>query len=154
MMKTPDNTAAHILLHDSKQIHVLLVDDDEALLRLFGGYLQAAGFEVLYAHDGNEGRETARRLQPDVILLDLTLPIMDGYEVISRLKAEKPTKHIPIIVLTSADMSQDSERLLKQEGVADYIHKSVQDKELVGRIKKILTSRGYVIRDVLQRNTV
>lgn len=149
-----DSSAANILVHDSKQVHVLLVDDDEALLRLFGGYLQKAGFEVLYAHDGNEGRETARRLQPDIILLDLTLPIMDGYEVTTRLKAEQPTKHIPIIVLTSTDMSQESEGLLKQQGVDDYIHKSVQAEELIERVKKVLTAHGYKLKEIQQANLV
>jgi DNA-binding response OmpR family regulator len=148
------NSVPRILVHNSKQIHILLIDDDETLLRLFGGDLQKAGFEVLYAHDGNEGRETARRLQPDIILLDLTLPIMDGYEVTDRLKAEKPTKHIPIIILTSTDMSQESEGLLKQQGVDDYIHKSVQDEELVERVKKVLRSHGYTLKEVAQQNLV
>ncbi len=146
--------AARILMNGSKQVHALLIDNDEALLRLFGGYLQKAGFEVLYAHDGNEGRETARRLQPDIILLDLTLPIMDGYEVTARLKAEQPTKHIPIIILTSTDMSQESEALLKQQGADDYIHKSVQDEELIARTKKVLSDYGYKLKEILQENTV
>lgn len=118
--------------------HVLLIDDDEALLRLFGGYLKNAGFEVIYAHDGDQGRETARRLKPDVILLDLNLPGMDGYELSTRLKKESLTKDIPLIILTSTDISQESERLFKQKGVADYIHKSVQSGELVERVKKVL----------------
>src|SRR5882672_5919288 len=122
----------------SKQTHVLLIDDDEALLRLFGGYLEKAGFQVLYAHDGDEGRETARRLQPDIILLDLGLPGMDGYELSSRLKFEELTKKIPLIILTSADISQEAERLFKEKGVDDYIHKSVQSDELIERVKKIL----------------
>lgn len=121
--------------------HVLLVDDDEALLRLFGGYLKSAGFEVIYAHDGNEGREAARRFQPDIILLDLSLPVMDGYEVIFQLKKEDITKNIPVVVLTSADVSPEAERMFKESGVADYIHKSVQDEELVERVKKILAGR-------------
>jgi DNA-binding response OmpR family regulator len=152
--KKSTSTVARILVNNSKQVHALLVDDDEALMRLFGGYLQKAGFEVLYAHDGNEGRETARRLQPDIILLDLTLPIMDGYEVTARLKAEKPTEHIPIIILTSTDMSQESEGLLKQQGVEDYIHKSVQAEELIERVKKVLSKHGYKLREIQQQNTV
>ncbi len=122
-----------------KQIHVLLIDDDQALLRLFGGYIEKAGFQVLYAHDGDEGREIARRLQPDVILLDLTLPGMDGYEISSRLKHEELTKRIPLIILTSADISMEAEKLFKETGVDDYIHKSVQAKELIERINKVLS---------------
>lgn len=121
-----------------KSQHVLLIDDDEALLRLFGGYLKTGGFEVIYAHDGNEGREAARRLQPDIILLDLTLPVMDGYEVSFQLKKEEITKHIPLIILTSADVSPEAEQLFKQTGIDAYIHKSVQAKELIERVNQVL----------------
>jgi len=125
---------------DPKQIHILLIDDDQSLLRLFGGYLEKVGFQMLYAHNGDEGREIARRLQPNLILLDLTLPEMDGYEVSSRLKKEEITKHIPIVILTSADISPEAEKLFKETGVADYIHKSVQSAELIERVKKVLNS--------------
>lgn len=120
------------------QTHILLIDDDEALRRLFGGYLEKEGFQIIYAQDGNEGREIARRLQPDVILLDLTLPVMDGYEVSSRLKNEELTKNIPVIILTNADISQEAEKFFKERGVADYIHKSIQATELIARVKKVL----------------
>jgi DNA-binding response OmpR family regulator len=122
----------------SKKAHALLIDDDEALLRLFGGYLEKAGFQVIYAHNGEEGRETARRLQPDLILLDLGLPGMDGYELVSRFKAEELTKHIPLVILTNADISEESEKLLREQGAADYIHKSVSADELVERIRAAL----------------
>lgn len=122
----------------AKQIHILLIDDDEALRRLFGGYLQKAGFEVIYATDGNEGRETARRLQPDLILLDLTLPVLDGYEVSAMLKREELTKNIPLIILSNEDISKESETFFKERGVSDYIHKSVQADEFVARVKKVL----------------
>lgn len=120
--------------------HVLLVDDDTALCRLFGGYLQKAGFEILYAHNGNEGREIARRLQPDIILLDLDMPVMDGYEASMRLKSEELTKKIPIIILTNTDIPEEAEKLFKSQGVSDYLHKSVDEKEFIERIKKILNS--------------
>jgi DNA-binding response OmpR family regulator len=118
--------------------HVLLIDDDEALRRLFGGYLEKAGFQIIYASDGDDGREIARRLQPDIILLDLGLPGTDGYEVSSRLKQEEMTKHIPIIILSNVDMSKEAEGYFKEKGVADYIHKSVQADELIARVVKVL----------------
>lgn len=125
----------------AKHTHILLIDDDEALLRLFGGYLNSAGFEIIYAHDGNEGRELARRLHPDLILLDLNLPVMDGYEVCSRLKKEESTKNIPLIILSSSDISREAEILFKQIGIDDYIHKSVHSKALVERVKKVLDKK-------------
>lgn len=118
--------------------HVLLIDDDEALLRLFGGYLEKAGFELIYAHDGDEGWELARRLAPDIILLDLGLPGMDGYELSSRFKSANLTHTIPLIILTSADISPDAERMFRQRGVDDYIHKSVSAGELVNRVRNVL----------------
>ncbi len=121
-----------------KQTHILLIDDDDALLRLFGGYLEKAGFQVLYGHTGEEGREIARRLQPDIILLDLKLPGMDGYELSAWLKKEELTRDIPLIILTSADISQEVERFFKQKGVDEYIHKSVEADELVEKIRKVL----------------
>jgi len=120
--------------------HILLIDDDEALRRLFGGYLEKAGFQIIYAPDGDDGREIARRLQPDIILLDLSIPGTDGYKLSSKLKREDLTKNIPIIILSNADLSQEAEGFLKQTGVADYIHKSVQADELINRVVKVLES--------------
>lgn len=120
--------------------HILLIDDDEALRRLFGGYLEKAGFQIIYANDGDDGREIARRLQPDIILLDLSIPGTDGYKLSSQLKREDPTKNIPIIILSNADISKEAEKFLKEAGVADYVHKSVQAEELINRVVKVLES--------------
>lgn len=120
------------------QTHILLIDDDEALRRLFGGYLEKAGYQIIYSDNGEDGREIARRLQPDLILLDLTLPKMDGYEVSSRLKKEEMTKHIPLIILSNADISKEAEKFFKEKGVADYIHKSIESKDLLERVTKVL----------------
>ncbi len=125
---------------ETRQKHVLLIDDDTTLLRLFGGYLEKGGFQVIYAHDGNEGREMARRLQPDIILLDLTLPVLDGDEVSRMLKNEDLTKDIPLIILTNADVSQEAQMLFKERGAADYLHKSVQEDELIQRVNAVISA--------------
>jgi DNA-binding response OmpR family regulator len=124
-----------------KKIHLLMIDDDPAILRLFGAQLADAGFEVMPAHDGNEGREVARRFLPDLILCDQKMPIMDGMEVISRLKAEDITKNIPVILFTNEDFSVEAERLVKESGAADYIHKSTPIAEIVERINKVLAAK-------------
>jgi sigma-B regulation protein RsbU (phosphoserine phosphatase) len=120
--------------------HILIVDNDPATRKLFGSLLGRAGFEVLYAKDGNDGREMATRFKPDLILLDLNMPIMDGWEVATRLKTEPDSvsKNIPIAFLTNEDLSAEAQKLAKELGVADYIQKGVSNEEFVIRVKKIL----------------
>ena len=76
-----------------KKIHILIVDDDAMIRRLFGGRLTTLGYEIMYASDGNEGRETARRFHPDLVLMDENMPVMTGMEAISRMKEEPETKN-------------------------------------------------------------
>jgi len=120
--------------------HILLIDDDPLFSRLIGGKLAAAGFEMLYAQEGNEGREIARRMQPDLILLDLRLPKEDGFANFRRLRTEPQTRNIPVVVLTNQDLSGEAEKAVKELGVADYIHKSIDPNLFIERIKKIITS--------------
>jgi CheY-like chemotaxis protein len=122
---------------DSKK-HILIIDDDQMTRRMFGGRLALAGFEVLYAADGNEGREIARRMQPDLILLDIRMPDPDGYTVARRIKNEEKTAHIPIVFLTNEDFTPEAEKAVKEMWVADYIHKSIEPKDLVQKVKKLV----------------
>ncbi len=124
----------------NKKIHILMIDDDPAFLRLYGGQLSQLGFEMLYAHDGNEGREIARRLQPDLILLDVDMPIMNGVETASRLKSEDPTRSIPVIFLTNGDLSIEAEQVAQELGGNAYIHKSAPLEEVKVLIEKILAT--------------
>ena len=124
-----------------KRIRILLVDDEPAMLRLFGGKLINEGFEVLYAHDGNEAREIARRIDVELILLDIRMPIMDGIETLQRLKSEEITKDIPVIMLTSEDLSMEAEDLIiKDAGAESYIHKGVPLNVFIESVKKALKS--------------
>jgi len=104
-----------------------------------GGVLANAGFEILYAQDGNEGREIARRMQPDLILLDIRMPGSDGYVIARRLKEEPKTKDIPVIFLTNEDISAEAEKAMKELWISDYIHKSMDLDKFVKRIKKVLS---------------
>ena len=121
-----------------KAVHILFIDNDEAIRRLFGGKLASAGFEMLYAEDGNDGREIARRMQPDLILLDIRMPDPDGYTVARRLKGERKTAHIPIVFFTNEDFTPEAEKMLKEAWITDYIHKSITPSELVKRIQGII----------------
>ncbi|MFZ2205107.1 MAG: response regulator [Minisyncoccia bacterium] len=128
-----------------KKIHILMVDDDPMLRRLFGGRLVALGYDIIYASDGNEGRETARRLQPDLVLMDQKMPVMDGLEATSRMKSEIETKNIPIILFTNEDYSLETEMMAKDLGADAYVHKSSEFSVLVETIKNLLEKDGKTI---------
>lgn len=125
-----------------KKIHILYVDDDPVMLQLFGGQLVRKGFELLYAHDGAEGWEMARKLKPELILLDYRMDGMDGMEAAEHLKGEADTKDIPIIMLSSEDFSFDAQKYLKEIGVDDFVHKGMMFAELFSRVKRVLVARG------------
>lgn len=126
-----------------KSIHILIVDDDTAILRLFSAQLAKAGFEVLPAHDGNEGREMARRFQPDLILLDVHMPVMDGYKTLSYLKHDEETKHIPVIFLTNEDFSIEAQKAWKEIGLDDYVPKASAAEEILTHVNLVLTRYGH-----------
>ncbi len=121
--------------------HILMIDDDAAIQRLFGAKFATAGFEVMYAHDGHSGREMARRFQPDIILLDIRMPGTDGFTIARLLKNEPQTKNIPIIFLTNEDFTKEAEKAAKEVWAADYIHKSVDLNELVKRVQGVLQNQ-------------
>lgn len=121
-----------------KKIHVLLVDDDEIMRRLFGSKLARAGFEVIYAEDGNQGREMARRFQPDLILMDIDMPVLDGIKTTGMLKREPQTSHIPIIFLTNSDLSIEEVSAIKELGVTEYIPKAIEPSKFIDSVKTAL----------------
>ncbi len=123
---------------ETKKVHILIVDDDPVMRQLFGGKLVILGYEVIYANDGNEGREVARRLHPDLILMDERMPIMDGLEASGRLKEEEQTKDIPIILFTNEDLSIEAQKMAKDIGIDDYIHKSSDFSKLKDIIARVL----------------
>ncbi|MDP3970175.1 MAG: response regulator [bacterium] len=120
--------------------HILMIDDDPIIRRLFGSLLGKAGFEVMYAKNGEEGREMARRLHPDLILLDINLTGEDGYKTADRIKNEpnSTAKDIPVVFFTNMDLPIEMLKLMKEIGVSDYIHKGIDNEEFIERVKKIL----------------
>lgn len=131
-----------------KKTHILMIDDDEVMRRLFGGWLVTLGFEVIYASNGNEGREIARRLQPDLVLMDERMPVMDGMEAASRMKSEEPTKNIPIILFTNEDFSIEAEKALKELGVDAYVHKSADFKIIKKVILDVLEKKKILVTPI------
>ena len=120
----------------SKQT-ILVVDDEQDLLDLIEYNLKKEGFEVLKAEDGLEGIEVAREHSPDLVLLDIMMPKMDGMEVVERMRDDKKLKRIPIIFLTArGDEKTEVEGLDK--GGDDYITKPISTTKLISRIKAVL----------------
>jgi DNA-binding response OmpR family regulator len=117
--------------------HILVIDDDPLFRRLVGGWIAQMAMDVLYAHDGDEGRELARRFHPDLILLDYHMPSKNGIEVAALLKDEAETKDIPIILLTNEDLSLEAQQSLKDIGIVDYLHKSISYEDFAIRVKKV-----------------
>lgn len=116
---------------------ILVVDDEQDLLDLIEYNLQKEGFDVLKAEDGKEGIEVAREYSPNLVLLDVMMPKMDGLEVVERMRNDEKLKRIPIIFLTArGDEKTEVEGLDK--GGDDYITKPISTTKLISRIKAVL----------------
>lgn len=118
-------------------IKVLAIDDQFDNLAIIQMSLQLEGFEVITTDNGREGLEKAASELPDVILLDLMMPNMDGYEVYQHLKRKKATKNIPVIMLTAVDQPQFMEKA-KKMGIEDYITKPFDPLQLATHIRFFL----------------
>jgi len=116
---------------------VLVVEDEEHIRIVVEYNLKRDGFEVYSAEDGAAGLELARRVIPDVILLDWMLPEMNGMEVLAELKHDKKTEHIPVFMLTAKGMTSDIDRAFDM-GADDYITKPFDPRLLGGIIRKKL----------------
>mgnify|MGYP001308535192 CR=1 FL=1 len=113
---------------------ILIVEDNEMNRDMLSRRLERKGFDVVMAEDGQRGVNMAKSESPDLILMDLGLPIIDGWEATSQIKKDDKTKNIPIIVLTAHAMSGDREKAL-EAGADEYDTKPVEFKRLLGKIK-------------------
>ena len=116
---------------------LLLVEDNEMNRDMLSRRLQRRGYEVLVAEDGAEGIKTARSQLPDLILMDLSLPVVDGWEATRQLKASPDTRSIPIIAITSHAKSDDREKAL-EVGCDDYDTNPVDIDRLIGKLEALL----------------
>ena len=116
---------------------ILIVEDDRDIVKMIEYNLKKEGFRTISANDGDDGLDSAVRERPDLILLDLMLPGMDGLGVCRALKSEKKTANIPIIMLTAK--AQESDKIVGLElGADDYVTKPFSPRELIARIKAVL----------------
>lgn len=116
---------------------VLVVDDEPDLVRILEFGLKAAGYQVDTANDGQEGLKKARELKPDIILLDLMLPKLDGYKVCRLLKFDERYKHIPIMIL-SARTQEGDQNLATEMGANRFMTKPYEFAEILEHIKALL----------------
>lgn len=117
---------------------VLLVEDDEFLSELYATKLNLEGFTVLSAADGKKGLKLAQEKHPDVVLLDIILPKLDGFEVLSALKSDLATNAIPVILLTNLSQKDEVKRGLGL-GAADYLIKAhFMPSEVLKKIKALV----------------
>jgi CheY-like chemotaxis protein len=116
---------------------ILLVEDNEMNRDMLSRRLTKRGHEVAIAVDGQQGVDMAGAESPEIILLDMSLPVMDGWEAARRLKADAATREIPIIALTAHAMAGDREKCL-EAGCEDYDTKPVEFKRLLGKIEALL----------------
>ncbi len=120
---------------------ILIVEDDELNRDSLRRLLRRRGFEILLAVDGNQVVDVARAERPDLILMDMSLPVVDGWEATRRLKDAPETRAIPIIALTAHAMSGDRDKAL-DAGCDDYDTKPVDFPRLLGKIEALLGKRG------------
>ncbi|HLO31873.1 MAG TPA: response regulator [Anaerolineales bacterium] len=117
---------------------ILVVEDQEDNRQILRDLLSSAGFEIIEAETGEEALVAASSQRPDLILMDIQLPVLDGYEVTRRIKANPLLQEIPIIVVTSYALSGD-EGKAREAGCNDYVTKPYSPRELLAKIRNLLS---------------
>jgi CheY-like chemotaxis protein len=120
---------------------ILIVEDNEMNRDMLSRRLQRKGYEVLIAVDGEMGIDVARAHAPDLILMDMSLPVVDGWEATRRIKADDVLKHIPVIALTAHAMANDREKAL-DAGCDDYDTKPIELPRLLAKMDNLLVTRA------------
>lgn len=126
----------------NKQPKILVVDDEYRNLRLMEAILLPLGYEIVFAHDGEEALEKIKETPVDVILLDIMMPKMDGFEVARRLKSDNETKIIPIVMVTALQEVRDRIKAL-EVGADDFLTKPVDKTEVRARVASLLKVKAY-----------
>src|SRR5438034_6642174 len=116
---------------------VLIVEDEQGIVHLLRARLEPEGFQVIAAYDGEAGLRAVTEARPDLVILDLTLPGLDGFEICRRIRRQPETARLPILVLSGRTEEVDKVVMLEL-GADDYVTKPFNTKELVARVKTLL----------------
>lgn len=128
---------AHAMRSDlGHHIRVLVVEDAPYLRFAFGRLLRMYGFEVREANDGREALDSVGEFRPDLVLTDLMMPVMDGFELIRRLRDDPATASVPVVAIT-ADATEQAERQARAAGAVDVITKPIDLPALLGRLHEL-----------------
>jgi two-component system, OmpR family, response regulator VicR len=123
---------------------VVYIEDEQEMIDLVRLILNRRGYEIIGANGGREGLDSVRRELPDLVLLDLMMPDMDGWDVYQQMKADETTQDIPVIVVTAKAQSIDKVLGLHIAKVDDYISKPFSPQELVDSLEKVLARRQEI----------
>lgn len=122
-------------------VHVLIVEDDTFLANIYKTKFEMEGFQVSVAENGEAGLNDVKKKKPDIVLLDILLPKMDGFTVLKNLKSDDEVKNIPVILLTNLGQKDDVEKGLEL-GAVDYLIKAhFKPSETVQKVKKVLNKK-------------
>ena len=124
--------------------NILIIEDDPSTLRFVEYTLQQEGLQVFTARNGLDGLKSAQTQQPDLIILDIMLPGLDGYEVCHRLRQKAETASIPVLIL-SAKARQEDKDMGMRVGADDYLTKPVDPSEIVTKVQALLAGNGKVV---------
>ena len=131
---------------------MLLIEDDAATRMLVRTHLEAVGIDLLEARDGSIGIQLARETKPDLILLDIGLPVLDGWQIARELKDDPYTYAIPLVFLSARKRPDERERGLRL-GAVDYLTKPFDPVELTGRVRSLLEAARRQERDAASRRS-
>ena len=120
-----------------RQPRIVVADDDPIVVRFLTSVFQSEGFEVRGAEDGEQALQMIRDNRPDIVILDLVMPFMDGFEVCRQVRQSAETSHLPVIILSMRDKEQDALRAFAM-GANDYVRKPFNALELVARARKLI----------------
>lgn len=129
-------------MNDKK--HILCIEDEAEMIELMRLVLEREGFEVTGAMGGEQGLRAMKEKKPDLILLDLMMPGIDGWEVYRQMRADRELTEIPVIIVTAKAQSIDKVLGLQVAKVADYITKPFGPKELIASIQRVLTKQSSI----------